>query len=63
MFHLKSKNKSWKGTSFGMCNENYAIAFFEQCFTNMTFDTHDANQIELGKHKGKVRTRHFEYGE
>ena len=50
---LKSKTKSWQGVSFNMFNEHYAIVFWEQGFTNMNFDAHDASQIELGKQKVK----------
>ena len=61
--YLKSKTKVWQGASFGMCDENSAIMFREQGFTNMNFDVHDVSQIEIGNHKKKTRTRYFEYGE
>ena len=50
---------SWQGTSFGMYNEHYAIVFWGKGFTKLNFDAHDVNQIELGKHKGKTRSRYF----
>ena len=53
MSHLKSKTKPWQGASFNMCNEHSSIAFWEQGFTNMHFDTHDASQIELGNYEVK----------
>ena len=45
MVYLKSKNKSWKSASFGMCDDHYAIAFWGKCFTNMSFDTYDASKF------------------
>ena len=59
MAHLKSKSKSWQGASFGMCNEQHAIMFWEQGFTNMNFDADDAIQIELGKHKSENENKVF----
>ena len=62
MFYLKSKNKSWQGVSFGICDENYAIMFWGQGFTNINFDVHHVSQIELDNHEGKTRTRHLKMG-